>query len=95
MGSRPTLSLIFDLEIDSESSSSISSNEETPKSSDEGTICSSGPKKGDCFQKRTYQTTTMQDFFVKKPKPSPSSLQSTIVINEEESSPSLASATKK
>ena len=84
-----------DLGIDSESSSSISADEEAPKSSDGGTICSSGPKKGDRFQKRTYQTTTMQDFFVKKPKPSPSSLQSTIVINEEESSPSLASTTKK
>ena len=83
-----------DLGIDNESSSSISSDGEESNSAKEDTSHCSATKKPDRFKKRTYQSTSMQDFFAKKPKPSSSSLLPVIVVNDEETSHSVSPATK-
>ena len=78
-----------DLGIGDESVSSKSSDEETQDTSqsskEAGASTASAPEK-DRFKKHTYQTTTMQDYFTKRPKPASPPVTSLHVVNEEETS---------
>ena len=80
-----------DLGIGDESVSSKSSDEETQDTSqsskEAGASTASAPEK-DRFKKHNYQleTTTMQDYFTKRPKPASPPVTSLHVVNEEETS---------